>query len=107
MGIKSFFKNIRGLFKVKKENSLSKAEGYANEDRVFLNLDGLEIRLQRAFSYDMPHEVTIVVPRAEFRKRIWNGDHAEEYEIILNSITIVHAPLRPTTEKKSHRRLSP
>jgi hypothetical protein len=101
MGIKSFFKNIGALFKV------NKREGYRNEDRVLLNLDGLEIRLQRGFSYDMPHEVTIVVPRAEFRKRIWNGNHVEEYEIILNSITIVHAPLRPPIETKSHRRSSP
>jgi hypothetical protein len=39
---------------------------------------------------NIPHEVTVVVPRVELRKKI--KDNEEEIEIIMNSITVVHPP---------------
>ena len=69
-----------------------------NQDQVQLELAGLEIYLKRCFSYDLPHEVTIVVPRAEIRKRKNKDENIEETEIILNSITIVHSPQRPASK---------
>ena len=71
-----------------------------NKDQVQLELAGLEIYLKRCLAYDLPHEVTVVVPRAELRKRINKNENIEETEIILNSITIVHSPQRPSAERK-------
>lgn len=89
MKIGSFLKKISWPFKAKEKM-------HRNEDQLLLELDGLKIFLQRDSSYDTPHEVSVIIPRAEFRKRIWKGkDWAEEYEIILNSITVVHSPIRP------------
>ncbi|GAB6099190.1 hypothetical protein JCM16358_10690 [Halanaerocella petrolearia] len=69
-----------------------------NKDQIYLDLDGLEIDMERCFAYDKPHEVTVVVPRAELRKKLKEGDKTEEIEILLNSITIVHSPYRPSDE---------
>lgn len=70
-----------------------------NQDQVQLELAGLEIYLKRCFAYDLPHEVTVVVPRAEIRKRKNKEENIEETEIILNSITIVHSPQRPSSQE--------
>jgi hypothetical protein len=77
---------------------LSKSESCRNKDEVYLDLDGLEIEMNRQFAYDKPHEVSIFVPRAELRKKVKNGDRTEEIEILLNSITVVHSPQRPSNE---------
>ncbi|AGB40439.1 hypothetical protein Halha_0447 [Halobacteroides halobius DSM 5150] len=69
-----------------------------NEDEIHLDLDGLEIDMERCFAYDRPHEVTVVVPRAEIRKRLETEDKTKELEILLNSITIVHSPYRSSDE---------
>ncbi|ACL69168.1 hypothetical protein [Halothermothrix orenii] len=69
-----------------------------NQDKIHLNLDGLSIYMERCFEYDKPHEVSVFVPRAELRKRITRGDEVEEIEILLNSITVVHSPQRPSDE---------
>lgn len=69
-----------------------------NKDEIHLKLDGLEIFLERCFAYDKPHEVSIFIPRAELRKKITKGDQIEEIEVLLNSITVVHSPQRPSDE---------
>ncbi len=71
---------------------------YRNQDMIHLTLDGLDIEVKRYFSYDKPHEVSVFVPRAELRKKIQDGDKIKEIEIILNSITVVHSPQRPSKE---------
>ncbi len=63
-----------------------------NRDTIKLNLDGLEIFLDRCFAYNQPDEVSIVVPRAELRKKFKKDDKEEKIEILLNSITVVHSP---------------
>jgi len=70
-----------------------------NQDKVHLILDGLDVKMNRCFNYDIPHEVSIFIPRAEIRKKIKNGDRVEETEIILNSITVVHSPQRPSNKE--------
>jgi len=85
-------------------NRLSNSCDCRNKDEIMLNLDGLEIYLERCFAYDMPHEVSIFVPRAELRKTVQTGDHTEEIEILLNSITVVHSPQRPTSDGNDIKR---
>jgi len=76
------------------------------KDEITLSLAGLEIALSRQMDIDIPHEVTIVVPRAEIRKRCDLADNCPneencpncQLEIILNSITIAHSP-RPIEQE--------
>lgn len=68
-------------------------------DKVSLSLAGLEICLSRQMEIDLPHEVTVVVPRAEIRKKCPTENCPDcQLEIILNSITIAHSP-RPFEEE--------
>ncbi|WP_206707960.1 hypothetical protein [Koleobacter methoxysyntrophicus] len=51
--------------------------------------------MKREIQPDIPHEVTVVIPRAEMRKKIDRTSGKVEYEIIYSSITVVHAPRHP------------
>ncbi|WP_420832961.1 hypothetical protein [Sporohalobacter salinus] len=79
--------------------NLFKTTDCRNKDEIQLDLDGLEITMERCFAYDKPHEVSVFVPRAELRKKIDDGEKTEEIEILLNSITVVHSPQRPSNEE--------
>lgn len=59
-------------------------------DKIMLSLYGLNISIERKVNINVPHEVTVVVPRVECRKRVKNGE--EEIEVIMNSITVAHSP---------------
>lgn len=62
-------------------------------DRVGLNLFGLNIGLSRRLPPDIPYELTVVVPRAEFRGKCNCPEGKNcEWEVILSSITIAHSP---------------
>ncbi|NLW07243.1 MAG: hypothetical protein GX039_04590 [Clostridia bacterium] len=75
---------------------------YPNSDEIELQVDSAVIRVNRRLSYEMPHEVTAIIPRAEIRRRRYdNGQLAWEEEIILNSLTVVHSPLRPAIDQTS------
>ena len=91
------FSLVRSL-KEKVANLFTRECDCRNQDQIYLNLDGLEIDVDRCFAYDKPHEVTVIVPRAELRKKRTTGDTTEETEILLNSITVVHSPYRPSDE---------
>ncbi|MTI79339.1 MAG: hypothetical protein FH758_00445 [Firmicutes bacterium] len=66
------------------------------EDEVKLQLEDVCIKLIRKLNIPIPHEVTIVIPRVEFRDREYeNGELVKEKERIYNSITVVHAPRHP------------
>lgn len=74
---------------------------HLNTDEVELHVDNAVIRVIRRLSYDLPHEVSAFIPRAEIRRRRYeNGQLAWEEEIILNSLTVVHSPLRPPTGER-------
>lgn len=82
--------NIR---KVINKLGLGKKETQA--DCIHLQLYGLDIKMGRLTNPDVPHEVTIVVPRAEVREKYDTQGRLTEKEIILNSITVVHSPRHP------------
>ncbi len=45
---------------------------------------------------EIPHEITIVVPRVEIKRQYARPDGcAGEEELIYNSVTVVHAPRYP------------
>ncbi|WP_406677558.1 hypothetical protein [Moorella sp. ACPs] len=72
-----------------------------NIDAVELHVDNAVIRIIRRLVYDLPHEVSAFIPRAEIRRRRYeNGQLAWEEEVILNSLTVVHSPQRPPTGER-------
>lgn len=74
---------------------------HLNTDEVELHVDNAVIRVIRRLTYDLPHEVSAFIPRAEIRRRRYeNGRLAWEEEIILNSLTVVHSPQRPPTGER-------
>ncbi|TCL69309.1 hypothetical protein EDC14_10126 [Hydrogenispora ethanolica] len=62
-------------------------------DTAKVNLFGLKIEVTREVSAKVPHELSIVIPRAELRQNqsLKNGADRNT-EIILSSITIAHSP---------------
>ena len=66
-------------------------------DSVEMRLDDLVISVARATSSTLPHEVTVVIPRAEITKRYEEGRLAET-RLVYSSITISHAPRFPPQE---------
>lgn len=66
------------------------------KDNISIDLPGLSIKMNRELFIDVPHEITIVLPRIELRKKYTesNGTTCES-EIIYNSITVVSAPQHP------------
>ncbi|MDI3481802.1 MAG: hypothetical protein PWQ97_1457 [Tepidanaerobacteraceae bacterium] len=63
------------------------------DDNLLVILPGFIIRLKRSLDIEVPHEVTVVVPRAEVRKKCLNDDCSKyELEMIYSNITVVHAP---------------
>ncbi|WKV09700.1 hypothetical protein Q2T46_04480 [Thermoanaerobacterium sp. CMT5567-10] len=78
--------NINDLLKMIKK-FFKKNKGY---DKITLRLYGLDIEIERKTNIDVPHEVTVVLPRVELRKKTKGSD--EDIEIIMNSITVVHSP---------------
>jgi len=64
-------------------------------DHIELELEDLYIKMNRITDQGIPHEVTVVVPRAEIREKYDENQNIIEKEVILNSITIVHAPRHP------------
>lgn len=71
-----------------------------NVDEAEISLFGLDMILKRKYYLDIPHEISLFVPRAEIRHTTYEGtDKRSETEMILNSITIVHAPHHPLTGK--------
>lgn len=72
-------------------------------DTAAIKLFGLDIKVTREVPIDgPPYELTVVVPRAEYRFNKKNGNQ----EIILSSITIAHSP-RPKGEAKQEKPLIP
>lgn len=65
-------------------------------DEVEIEIEGVTMRLRRKVNLDVPYEVSAFIPRAEIRRRSYEGGQlAHEEEILLNGITIVHAPRYP------------
>lgn len=64
------------------------------KDDVELVLPGCSIKMSRNACPTLPHELSIILPRIEIRRRCPDKPECEE-EIILSSITVVDAPRHP------------
>jgi|Deesub1362A_J573_1020465.scaffolds.fasta_scaffold04139_6 hypothetical protein len=95
-GIKDIIEKI--VLKRKKiRNSVKtiKPSTYITDDEVKVRLPGLEICMVRKSDLDTPHEVTVVIPRAEIRTKYYEEERYWETEVVYNSITVVSAPRHP------------
>lgn len=62
-------------------------------DLVIMQLADLQIHIRRQKPVDVPHEITVVVPRVEIKRSYTRPDGCSgEEELIYNSVTVVHAP---------------
>lgn len=67
-------------------------------DFVTLKLDGLEIGCYRFQGGTLPHELHVIIPRAEIERHGRAPDGSEQVRrTVLSSITIAHAPRYPST----------
>ncbi|MCG0277132.1 MAG: hypothetical protein L5656_01170 [Thermanaeromonas sp.] len=65
-------------------------------DEVKIKIGQVTMKMVRKFSLPWPHEVSAYIPRVEIRRRTYReGKLRCEEEMILNSLTIVHAPRHP------------
>lgn len=70
-------------------------------DEIEIVIGGVVMRVVRRSNLYWPHEVSAFLPRAEIRhRRYQEGKLVSEDEMILNSLTIVHAPLHPPAENQ-------
>lgn len=101
--------NDQKVTAVSRQRTEVSGAGSLNVDEVDLAIDGYAlIRLVRKTTLDVPHEVTIVIPRAEFREKEYkNGQLTSEKEVILSSITVVHAPRHPLAGENAGERQEP
>lgn len=86
----AILEKLKGFFK-----KFPKGRRPFQADEVGLALPCFFIRMKRDLGIKDSHEFTVVVPRAEFRKKIDEDRKTVEYEVVLNSITVVHAPRHP------------
>ncbi len=94
MGLISF---VKKMWPGKK--AMKSSPHYTMEDSIKLVLPGVLISLDRGNQLAYPHEVSIYVPRAVFRKSVEEAGKKSSLEVILNSITVVSAPLHDYTGK--------
>jgi hypothetical protein len=67
-------------------------------DTIHVKLPGLEIKVSRDLPSDIPYELTVVIPRVEYRLTQEPPAPAKVWEVLLNSITIAHSPRFERTE---------
>lgn len=80
--------------KIKKKSQPEKAilPKDMNRDQVDLNLWGVRLSVSRETKSDVPTELSVIIPRVEFRQSCQQAQGTCNTEIILNSITVVLAP---------------
>ncbi len=62
-------------------------------DDVVMELGGIEFRVKRIGETKIPHEIHILLPRAEILKIQLTGENGPtELQVMLSNVTIVHSP---------------
>lgn len=90
------------VIKTRLKNLAAKTRNITNpnltRDHVNLDLWGLHLSVERETTSPVPAELSVIIPRAEFRHN-WKPPDQWETEIILSSITIVLSPRHPQENK--------
>ncbi|MEW6572580.1 MAG: hypothetical protein AB1374_02970 [Bacillota bacterium] len=83
---------------MKKLKKLLRLQRTESRDHARVELPPLVMEVTKRFTCKVPHEITVVVPRAEVRERIQMPFFTRNREIIYSSITIIIAPRAPLTD---------
>jgi len=87
-----------GLKRIVK-NRKSESDSFS-ASQILLSLGELRLSFRRIHKPDRPHEITVVIPRAEIRSSLSIGKYISySKEMLLNSITLVDSPQRPSTSQ--------
>jgi len=71
-------------------------DGKHLENQLKIKIGDVLVKITRSSGLPPENELTAIIPRAEIRRRLYHdGKPAAEEEIILSSITLVDAPVRP------------
>ncbi|HBF37139.1 MAG TPA: hypothetical protein DDW50_07445 [Firmicutes bacterium] len=104
-----FWKNIRQFFKQiwaqcgPDHTSHTSLKFNTTLDTIVIKIFGQEIKVSREIPINgPPYELTVVLPRAEWR----NNSKTGEQEIILSSITIAHSPRHRPEEKSQPAKIT-
>lgn len=74
---------------------------HGNRDYIEIQIGSTVMRMSRRSSSAYPHEVSAYIPRVELHQSTYvGGQLASEENSVLNSITIVSAPLHPPTGER-------
>ena len=65
-------------------------------DEITIKIADVLMNVQRCSSQSVPHEITVVIPHAEVRRKFDKYGRMTEEELILDSITIVDSPRHET-----------
>ncbi|TYO97369.1 hypothetical protein [Desulfallas thermosapovorans] len=72
---------------------------FSQTDTATIKIGDVVLSMARQVSNSVPHEFSVYVPRVEIRQRYYQDNQLKyEKEMILNSLTIVHAPQHPPAE---------
>lgn len=73
--------------------------GPPQTDMAVIKIEDVVVTMTRHVSNTVPHEFSVYVPRVEIRQRYYRDNQLQyEKEMILSSLTIVHAPQHPPAE---------
>lgn len=61
-------------------------------DEMSIRIADVLMKVRRCSSQPEPHEITVVIPHVEIRRRFFVDGQLAEEELILDSITIVDSP---------------
>jgi hypothetical protein len=89
----NFLQKLKERFKKRPHNH----NNHFTHDRIKINLWGLNLSVARETNSEVPSELSVIMPRAEYRDR----------EVIISSLTIViaprHAPATPASDHLPQR----
>ncbi len=69
---------------------------YQQVDESEIVIDSITLKLNRCNTQRLPYEVSLLIPRAEIRRRYYEGGQlVKEEEVNLSGITLVHSPRYP------------
>lgn len=95
--ISMFIKKLRSKYAKKNRQDDSCLD--QQTDKAVIKIKDVIVALCRKATLDIPHEFSVFVPRVELRERYYKDNQLQyEEEMILSSLTIVHAPQDPPVE---------
>lgn len=93
---KSLLQKLKNSLQAKTQKKERREDPNLTRDRIDLNLLGLALSVTRETNLEVPSELSVILPRIEYRRTCTPGNPPGcSSEIIYNSLTVVIAPRHP------------